>query len=61
MAEEGRYLGAPLNNRLNWKFNTETIYKEKLSRPYFWKKLRLNKHIVNKFVVESAICFVAIC
>merc|ERR1712035_43413 len=65
--EEYKYLGVQLDNRLEWKVNTEYIYKKGQSRLYFLRKLRSFNvcskmlHLFYKSVVESAISFAAIC
>ena len=67
VVEEYKYLGVQLDNRLEWKVNTEYIYKKGQSRLYFLRKLRSFNvcpkmlHIFYKSVVESAISFAAIC
>ena len=67
IVEEYKYLGVQLDNRLEWKCNTEYIYKKGQSRLYFLRKLRSFNvctkmlHIFYKSVVESAISFAAIC
>ncbi len=35
-----KYLGVHFDNRLNWKCNTETVYKKGQSRLYFLRKFR---------------------
>ena len=67
VVEEYKYLGVQLDNRLDWKCNSESIYKKGQSRLYFFRKLRSFSvctkmfHIFYKSVVESAISFAAIC
>ncbi|TKS65974.1 putative RNA-directed DNA polymerase from transposon BS [Collichthys lucidus] len=38
--EDYRYLGVVIDNRLDWKSNTEAVYKKGMSRLYFLRKLR---------------------
>ena len=40
VVEEYNYFGVQLDNRLEWKCNTEYIYKKGQSRLYFLRKLR---------------------
>ena len=60
-------MGVHLDNRLDWKCNTEAVYKKGQSRLYFLRKLRpfnvCSKmlHMFYRSVVESTIFFVAIC
>ena len=67
VVEEYKYLGLQLDNKLEWKCNTEYISKKGQSRLYFLRKLRSFNvctkmlHIFYRSVVESAIIFAAIC
>ncbi|KAI3368493.1 hypothetical protein L3Q82_025503, partial [Scortum barcoo] len=38
--EDFKYLGVVIDNRLDWKSNTEAVYKKGMSRLYFLRKLR---------------------
>ena len=38
--EDYRYLGVYLDSRLDWKCNTEDVYRKGQSRFYFLRKLR---------------------
>ena len=40
VVEDYKYLGVTINNRLDWKSNTEAVYKKGMSRLYFLRKLR---------------------
>lgn len=40
VVEEYRYLGVHLDNRLEWRINSEAVYKKRQSRLYFLRKLR---------------------
>ena len=63
--EDYRYLGVV--NRLDWKSNTEAVYKKGMSRLYFLRKLRSFNvcskmlEIFHQSVVASAIFFAAVC
>ena len=35
-----RYLGVKLENKLEWSTNTEVVHKKRLSRLYFFRRLR---------------------
>ena len=67
VVEGYRYLGVHLDNRLDWKCNTEAVYRKGQSRLYFLRKLRSFNvcskmlHIFYQSVVASAIFFAAIC
>ena len=67
VVEGYRYLGVHLDNRLDWKCNTEAVYRKGQSRLYFLRKLRSFNVCRNKLrvfwqsVVASAILFEAIC
>ena len=66
-SEDYRYLGVVIDNRLDWKSNTETVYKKGMSRLYFLRNLRSFKvcsemlEIFYQSVVASAIVFAAVC
>ncbi|KAI4904432.1 hypothetical protein NFI96_009835, partial [Prochilodus magdalenae] len=36
-----KYLGVLLDNKLDWKANTEAVYKKGMSRLYSWRRLRI--------------------
>lgn len=38
VVEEYRYRGIHINNRLNWKTNTEVVSKKRMSKLYFLTK-----------------------
>lgn len=38
--EDYKYLGVVIGNRLDWKSNTEAVYKKGVSRLYFLRKLK---------------------
>ncbi|KAI3368146.1 hypothetical protein L3Q82_007811 [Scortum barcoo] len=65
--EDYKYLGVVIDNRLDWKSNTEAVYKKGMSRLYFLRKLRSFKvgsrmlKIFYQSVVASAIFFAAAC
>lgn len=40
VVENFKYLSVHLDNRLDWKYNTEAIFKKGQSRLYFLRKLR---------------------
>ena len=40
VVEDFKYLGIHLENRLDWRSNTDAVYKKGQSRLYFWRKLR---------------------
>ena len=62
-----RYLGVVIDNSLDWKSNTESVYSKRMSRLYFLRKL-CSFHVCNKMmeifyqsVVSSIIFFAAVC
>ncbi|KAK0134631.1 RNA-directed DNA polymerase from mobile element jockey [Merluccius polli] len=65
--EDCKYLGVVIGNRLDWKSNTEAVYKKGMSRLYFLRKLRSFNvcskmlEIFYQSVVASAIFFAAVC
>ncbi|KAI3354447.1 hypothetical protein L3Q82_018506, partial [Scortum barcoo] len=65
--EDYKYLGVVIDNRLDWKSNTEAVYKKGMSRLYFLRKLRsfnMGSRMLEIFyqsVVASAIFFAAVC
>ncbi|KAI3371529.1 hypothetical protein L3Q82_024120 [Scortum barcoo] len=65
--EDYKYLGVVIDNRLDWKSNTEAVYKKGMSRLYFLRKLRsfnVGSRMLEIFyqsVVASAIFFAAVC
>ena len=65
--EDYRYLGVVIDNRLDWKSNTEAVYKKGMSRLYFLRKLRSFEvctkmlEIFYQSVVSSTIFFAAVC
>ena len=40
MVEDYKYLGVTINHRLDWRSNTEAVYKKGMSRLHFLRKLR---------------------
>ncbi|KAI3356294.1 hypothetical protein L3Q82_017188, partial [Scortum barcoo] len=64
--EDYKYLGVVIDNRLDWKSNSEAVYKKGMSRLYFLRKLRsfnVGSRMLEIFyqsVVASAIFFAAI-
>ncbi|KAI3376819.1 hypothetical protein L3Q82_000394 [Scortum barcoo] len=51
--EDYKYLGVVIDNRLDWKSNTEALYKKGMSRLYFLRKLRsfnVGSRMVLKFL-----------
>ena len=40
MVDDYKYLGMHIESKLNWRTNTEAVYKKGKSRPYFLRKLR---------------------
>ena len=67
VVKEYRYLGVHLDSRLDWKCNTEAVYKKGHNRLYFLRNLSsfiVSTKMLNIFyksVVKSSICFAAIC
>jgi len=65
--EDYKYLGVVIDNRLDWKSNTEAVYKKGMSRLYFLRKLRSFNvcskmlEIFYQSVVSSALFFAAVC
>ena len=66
VVESYKYLGVHMNNKLDWKQQTEAVYKKGQSRLYFLSKLR-SFNVCNKMlcmfyqsVVASAIFSAAI-
>ncbi|XP_062860103.1 dehydrogenase/reductase (SDR family) member 7Cb isoform X1 [Trichomycterus rosablanca] len=62
-----KYLGVWLDNRLDWKANTEAVYRKGMSRLYFLRKLR-SFNVCSKMltifyqsVVAGAVFFAAVC
>ena len=55
--EKYKYLRVVIDNRLDWKSNTEAVYKKGMSRLYFLRKLRS----FYQSVVASAIFFAVMC
>lgn len=62
-----KYLGVVIDNGLDWKSNTEAVYKKGMSRLYFLRKLRSFNvcskmlEIFYQSVVASAIFFAVVC
>ena len=60
-------MGVVIDNRLDWKSNTEAVYKKGMSRLYFLRKLRSFEvctkmlEIFYQSVVSSTIFFAAVC
>ena len=67
VVEDYRYLGVHLKNRLDWTTNTNAVYKKKMSRLYFLRKLRSFNvcskmlEIFYQSVMASAIYFAVVC
>ena len=65
--EDYKYLGVVIDNRLDWKSNTEAVYKKGMSRLYFLRKLRSFNvcskmlEIFHQSVAASVIVFAAVC
>ena len=65
--EDYRYLGVVIDIRLDWKSNTEAVYKMEMSRLFFLRKLRSFNvcskmlEIFHQSVVASIIFSVAVC
>ncbi|KAI3353469.1 hypothetical protein L3Q82_019997, partial [Scortum barcoo] len=62
--EDYKYLGVVIDNRLDWKSNTEAVYKKGMSRLYFLRKLLRSFNVGSRMleifyqsVVASAIFF----
>ncbi|XP_062844747.1 zinc finger protein 420-like, partial [Trichomycterus rosablanca] len=62
-----KYLGVWLDNRLDWRANTEAVYRKGMSRLYFLRKL-MSFNVCNKMltifyqsVVAGALFFAAVC
>ena len=66
-AVDYKYLGVHIDNRLDWKTNTEAVYKKGMSRLYFLRRLRSFNvcskmlEIFYQSVVASALFFAAVC
>ncbi|KAL3048234.1 hypothetical protein OYC64_006918 [Pagothenia borchgrevinki] len=67
VVEVYKYLGVHLDNGLNWRINTDAVYKKGMSRLYFLRKLRSFNvcskmlEIFYQSVVASALFFAAVC
>ena len=67
VVEDYKYLGVHIDNGLNWKANTEAVYKKGMSRLYFLRKLRSFNvcskmlEIFYQSVVASALFFAVVC
>ena len=67
VVEDYKYLGVHLNNRLDWRTNTNAVYKKGMSRLYFLRKLRSFNvcskmlEIFYQSVMASAIYFAVVC
>ena len=65
--EDYKYLGVVIDNRLDWKSNTEAVYRKGMSRLCFLRKLSSFKvcskmlEIFYQSVVASVIFFAAVC
>ena len=65
--EEYKFLGVQLDNRLDWRCNTDVVYQKGKSRFYFFRKLWSFSvcskmfHIFCQFVVNSAILSAITC
>lgn len=56
-----RYLGVHLDKKLDWKVNTEAVYRKGMSRLYFLRKIRFF-HVCSRYDVSSqCIFFAAVC
>ncbi|KAK0135417.1 RNA-directed DNA polymerase from mobile element jockey [Merluccius polli] len=65
--EDYKYLGVVIGNRLDWKANSEAVYKKGMSRLYFLRKLR-SFNVCSKMLelfyqsaVASTIFFAVVC
>ncbi|KAK0135140.1 hypothetical protein N1851_029041 [Merluccius polli] len=65
--EDYKYLGVVIDNRLDWKANSEAMYKKGMSRLYFLRKLR-SFNVCSKMLelfyqsaVASTIFFAVVC
>ncbi|KAI4903258.1 hypothetical protein NFI96_009778 [Prochilodus magdalenae] len=62
-----KHLGVQLNNKPDWKANTESVYKKGMSRLYFLRRLRslnvccMMMEIFYQSVVTGAVFFAAVC
>ena len=61
-----KYLGVLLDNKLDWKANTEAVYKKGMSRLYFLRRLRsfsvcCKMLEIYQSVVVGAVFFAAVC
>lgn len=62
-----RYLGLQLDNKLDWSFNTETLYKKAQSRLYFLRRLgsfKICQKLLLMFyqsVVASVLFYAVVC
>ena len=67
MVEDYKYLRVVFDNRLDWKSNTEAVYRKGMSRLCFLRKLRSFNvcskmlEIFHQSVVASVILFAAVC
>ena len=65
--EDYKYLGVTINLRLDWRSNTEAVYKKGMSRLYFLRKLRSFNmcskmlEIFYQSVVASVLFFAVVC
>ena len=65
--EDYKYLGVTINHRLDWRSNTEAVYKKGMSRLYFLRKLRSFNvcskmlEIFYQSVVASVLFFAVVC
>ncbi|KAI3356792.1 hypothetical protein L3Q82_003320 [Scortum barcoo] len=66
--EDYKYLGVVIDNRLDWKSNTEAVYKKGMSRLYFLRRRLRSFNVGSRMleifyqsVVASAIFFAAVC
>ena len=65
--EDYKYVGVTINHSLDWRSNTEDVYKKGMSRLYFLRKLRSFNvcskmmEIFYQYVVASVLVFAVVC
>ena len=67
VVEDYKYLGVTINHRLDWRSNTEAVYKKGMSRLYILRKLKSFSvyskmlEILYQSVVASVLFFAVVC
>ena len=57
MVEDYRYLGVTINNRLEWKSNTEAVYKKGVSRLPFEEAEMFYQSIMACALFFAVVCW----